>query len=94
MFAHFRISGKIRKTIGAAKKDGCPVLDFVLDFQHMENGMKGQLVVGEGSGDLWSIKEVGGSFTRSAYLPAGYPWLLLPVLLLGAGLALMSRRSG
>ena len=61
--------------------------------QHMENGMKGQLVVGEGSGDLWSVKEVGGSFTRSAYLPSGYPWLLLPALLLGAGLAFMSRRS-
>ena len=38
--------------------------------QHMEKGMKGQLVVGEGSGDLWSVAGVSDSFRRASYLPA------------------------
>jgi plastocyanin len=38
--------------------------------QHMEKGMKGQMVVGSGSGNLWSVKGVSDSFRRSAYLPA------------------------
>ncbi|MCZ6831274.1 MAG: multicopper oxidase domain-containing protein [Gammaproteobacteria bacterium] len=53
--------------------------------QHMEKGMKGQLVVGAGSGNLWSVKDIGDPFYRDAYLPA-YAWLLL-VLAGLAGLA-------
>jgi plastocyanin len=37
--------------------------------QHMEKGMRGQLVVGNGSGDLWSVAGVSDDFLRSAYLP-------------------------
>ena len=33
--------------------------------QHMEKGMKAQLVVGRGSGDLWSIPGVSADFERS-----------------------------
>ncbi len=37
--------------------------------QHMEKGMRGQLVVGVGSGDLWGVKGVSDQFYRSGYLP-------------------------
>jgi plastocyanin len=37
--------------------------------QHMEKGMKGQLKVGKGSGDLWSIPTVSDTYRRSDYLP-------------------------
>jgi plastocyanin len=37
--------------------------------QHMEKGMKGQLKVGKGSGDLWSIPKVSDTYRRSDYLP-------------------------
>ena len=33
--------------------------------QHMEKGMKAQLIVGSGSGDLWSIPGVSADFERS-----------------------------
>jgi plastocyanin len=32
--------------------------------QHMEKGMKGQLKVGAGGGDLWSIPGISGAFRR------------------------------
>ncbi len=50
--------------------------------QHMEKGMRGQLVVGKGSGNLWGIPAVSDDFYRSSYLPKN-------VLLL-AGLALIA----
>ncbi len=48
--------------------------------QHMEKGMRGQLVVGEGSGDLWGVPGVSDEFYRFSYLPA--PTLLLASLAL------------
>jgi len=41
--------------------------------QHMEKGMKAQLKVGAGSGDLWSVPDVSAPFRRASYLPAGSP---------------------
>jgi len=38
--------------------------------QHMEKGMRGQLVVGGGSGNLWSIAGISDDFFRFPYLPA------------------------
>jgi len=38
--------------------------------QHMEKGMRGQLVVGKGSGDLWNVPGVSDEFHRFNYLPA------------------------
>jgi hypothetical protein len=35
--------------------------------QHMEKGMRGQLVVGKGSGDLWAIAGVSDAFYRRSY---------------------------
>jgi len=37
--------------------------------QHMEKGMRGQLVVGTGSGDLWAVEGVSDQFYRASYLP-------------------------
>ncbi len=46
--------------------------------QHMEKGMRGQLVVGKGSGDLWGVREISDGFFRSSYLPGQmYAWLAL-----------------
>ena len=60
--------------------------------QHMEKGMKGQLVVGRGSGDLWSVKGQSDAFVRDNYLPAGIPRWMLFMGLLGAGLVFTASR--
>lgn len=45
--------------------------------QHMEKGMKAQLVVGKGSGDLWSVPGISGDFRPDQYLPgAAVAWLV------------------
>jgi hypothetical protein len=46
--------------------------------QHMEKGMKGQLKVGRGSGDLWAIPGVSAGFRPDSYLPAdSFRWLMV-----------------
>ena len=37
--------------------------------QHMEKGMKAQLVVGSGGNDLWAVAGVSNAFKRDDYLP-------------------------
>ncbi len=49
--------------------------------QHMEKGMRGQLVVGQGSGNLWAINGISDDFFRSSYLPRNTAWWLAAVLL-------------
>jgi plastocyanin len=44
--------------------------------QHMEKGMRGQLVVGQGSGNLWGVAGVSDEFYRHSYQPRHTPWLL------------------
>lgn len=44
--------------------------------QHMEKGMKAQLKVGSGSGDLWAVPGVSSGFVQDAYLPQ-LTWLYL-----------------
>jgi plastocyanin len=51
--------------------------------QHMEKGMRGQLVVGQGSGDLWSVYGVSDSFLRASYLPGNTPVMLIAAILAG-----------
>ena len=60
--------------------------------QHMEKGMKGQLVVGGGSGDLWSVNGLSDAFERDNYLPDSTPRWLLAMVLLGAGLVFTASR--
>lgn len=52
--------------------------------QHMEKGMRGQLIVGRGSGDLWAVPGVSDAFRRSSYLPS---WSAGLLLLIAFGLA-------
>jgi plastocyanin len=63
--------------------------------QHMERGMKAQLKVGRGSGDLWSIPGISGDFERDSYLPRGITlWFLLAVLSGAAIFSLLTYRRG
>ena len=65
--------------------------------QHMEKGMKGQLMVGAGSGDLWSVAQVSDAFERDRYLPsgdAGGRWLLLAGVLLFSAAWVARRFAG
>lgn len=39
--------------------------------QHMEKGMKAQLVVGRGSGDLWAVPGVSANFRPEKYMSPG-----------------------
>lgn len=49
--------------------------------QHMEKGMRGQLVVGSGSGDLWGVTGVSDQFFRSSYWPRNtYLWVAVALL--------------
>jgi len=49
--------------------------------QHMEKGLRGQLVVGSGSGDLWGVNGVSDQFLRSSYLPEStVSWIIAAIL--------------
>lgn len=64
--------------------------------QHMEKGMKAQLVVGRGDGDLWAIPGVSGEFNRDRYAPQGplLPLVMLVVVVAtGAGVGFLGRRG-
>lgn len=56
--------------------------------QHMEKGMRGQLVVGRGSGDLWAVSGISAEFRRSDYLPTATPLLAILALALSFLLSL------
>ena len=57
--------------------------------QHMEKGLRGQLVVGSGSGDLWGVNGVSDQFLRSSYLPESTVSLLITAILVGVIAALL-----
>ena len=57
--------------------------------QHMEKGMRGQLIVGSGSGDLWGVNGVSDQFLRAAYLPDNVDTLLISAIFAGMLLALL-----
>ena len=62
--------------------------------QHMEKGMRGQLVVGSGSGDLWGVAGVSDQFFRSPYLPANVLALISLVFIFSFLLSLrLSKKS-
>jgi plastocyanin len=64
--------------------------------QHMEKGMKAQLKVGEGSGDLWAVPGVSTGFIQDNYLPEGAGFYLMATSLAGIAittLAISRRRS-
>ena len=55
--------------------------------QHMEMGMKAQLKVGRGSGDLWSIPGISAGFQPDSYLPGMTQLYLLLSALFGVVIA-------
>ena len=60
--------------------------------QHMEKGMKGQLKVGEGDGDLWSVPgKTAGLYQDSYAPPSSGVWLAVSVL---AGIVLVGLLYG
>ena len=62
--------------------------------QHMEKGMRGQLVVGGGSGDLWGVTGVSDPFYRSSYLPRYVFVLVVLALIFSLFISLkMTKRS-
>ena len=54
--------------------------------QHMEKGMKGQLVVGSGNGDLWAVPGISGAFNNDDY-PVTYGFLVLALAVTGGMLS-------
>ena len=52
--------------------------------QHMEMGMRGQLVVGDGGGDLWGVAGVSDAFIRAPYWPRGWLMWVVAALALSA----------
>lgn len=54
--------------------------------QHMEKGMRGQLVVGRGSGNLWGVYEISDDYFRSPYLPDNISLLIGCALVVGFAL--------
>ena len=56
--------------------------------QHMEKGMRGQLLVGGGSGDLWAVPGISDQFYRFSYLPWYAPVLVVLILLFSFVLSL------
>lgn len=59
--------------------------------QHMEKGMRAQLVVGAGSGNLWAVNGVSDPFIRSSYFPQT-PWLWFISLIVLLACAFVARR--
>ena len=58
--------------------------------QHMEKGMKGQLKVGKGSGDLWAVPGISSEYLRASYLPArSWVWTWALLVLIPAGMLLL-----
>ena len=62
--------------------------------QHMEKGMRAQLVVGSGSGDLWGVPGVSREFRRGNYLPANFAWAAIMAVVTGGALAWVLLRTG
>jgi hypothetical protein len=61
--------------------------------QHMEKGMKAQLIVGKGSGDLWSIPGVTANFERAPLIFSRWQVTILTLLVIFAvGCFLIIRR--
>lgn len=51
--------------------------------QHMEKGMRGQLVVGKGSGDLWGVADVSSDFIRADYAPTSRALIVVAAVFCG-----------
>jgi hypothetical protein len=59
--------------------------------QHMEKGMKAQLVVGRGSGNLWSIPGVSEDYLSDTYVPEETGRLFVLAVLIGLAWTVLVR---
>ncbi len=57
--------------------------------QHMEKGMKAQLKVGKGDGDLWSVPSVSNNFFSDIYLPENTTWFFVFSIIAGLLITLL-----
>jgi len=79
---HLEAAGGARKTgTFIVPSDNRTYLVHCDVAQHMEKGMKGQLKVGRGSGDLWAVPGVSANFNKDLYLPGKLPLFLLALAL-------------
>lgn len=61
--------------------------------QHMEKGMRGQLVVGKGSGNLWSVPGISDDYYRFPYLSGRTKYIAAAFALLGFAIAFWLARK-
>ena len=61
--------------------------------QHMEKGMRGQLVVGRGSGDLWSVPGISDEYYRFPYVSGRAIYFAVAFALLGFTIAFWFARK-
>lgn len=54
--------------------------------QHMEKGMRGQLLIASGSGNLWAVPGISDSFLRAPYFPQAWLYWLVAILVFIAAL--------
>ncbi len=81
---HIEVNGEKKKSGTFIAPGGNKTYLIHCDFaQHMEKGMRGQLVVGKGSGDLWGVHEISDGFYRSSYLPERVEVFVAAALVLG-----------
>lgn len=59
--------------------------------QHMEKGMKAQLKVGKGSGDLWSVPGISSGFIQDTYFPKEILFYLLLSFGTGIGITALAK---
>lgn len=80
---HIEVSGGRQKTGTFIVPGGDQTYLIHCDLaQHMEKGMRGQLVVGNGSGELWGIQNISDDFIRSSYLSENVVvWALIAMLM-------------
>jgi FtsP/CotA-like multicopper oxidase with cupredoxin domain len=57
--------------------------------QHMEKGLRGQLLVSGGSGNLWGVNGVSDQFLRDSYLPESAESLTIAAILIGVFAAML-----
>jgi len=91
---HIEVAGGQRKTGTFIVPGGNQTYLIHCDLaQHMEKGMRGQLVVGKGAGKLWSVPEISDDFYRSSYLPGNVALWIIFTILLGFSAAAIIIRS-
>ncbi len=99
MFHMEAAGGQTQKGVFIVPSDDRTYLVHCDVAQHMEKGMKAQLVVGRGSGDLWSIPGLSANFERASLFSSWWQPLVLLMTFLATWFATLRivsaiRKSG